>query len=133
MQLEHHLMNLVLRFRAGWDKLADLVVAPYYCVTPAKTWGKRLDKLNREIRPKLSGNQEMFWANWLANAKEISKDRGLRDIRNFELHNIALRAKETLGNPERAFALSELESLVFSEHFRLQESFLLVLAMIRGA
>lgn len=132
MQLEHHLINILLRLRAGWDKLADYVVAPYYGITPAAKWEARLRKLNSAIESSLNDKQRMFWANWLTNAREISKERGLKDVRDFELHKIALRAKETLGNPERTFALSDLERFVLSEHFRLQESFLLVLAMIRS-
>ena len=132
MQLEHHFMNLVLRLRAGWDKLADYIVAPYYGITPAKKWEARLNKLNSAIESSLNDEQRIFWANWLTNAREISKQRGLKDVRDFELHKIALRAKETLGNPERTFALSDLETFVLFEHFRLEESFLLVLAMIRS-
>ena len=131
MQLEHHLINILLRLRAGWDKLADYLVAPYYGVHPDKEWEKRLNKLDRVIQSKLNDKQRMFWVNCLTNARQISK--GLKDIRDFELHKIALRAKETLGNPERAHTLNELEKFVLFEHFRLQESFLLVLAMIRSA
>jgi len=133
MQLEHHLFNILLRLRAGWDKLADYVVAPYYGVNPTKKWKTTLNKLDREIQSILNDGQSMFWTNWLENAREISKDRGLKDVRDFELHKIALRAKETLGDPQRTFALSDLEGFILSEHYRLQESFLLVLAMIRSA
>ena len=132
MQLEHHFMNIVLRLRAGWDKLADYILAPYFGIKPPKEWEKRVSKLNRDIQPNLNEEQNMFWDNWLTNAREISKERGLKDIRDFELHKIALRAKETLGNPKRTFALSDLETFVLFEHFRLQESFLLVLAMLRN-
>ena len=130
MQLEHHLMNILLRLRAGWDKLADYVLAPYYGVTPAKNWESRVNKLDREIQPALKDMQRRFWTNWLTNAREVSKKMGLRDVRDLELHKIALRVKETLGHPQRAPALSELEHFVLFEHFRLQESFLLVLATI---
>lgn len=133
MQLEHHLINILLRLRAGWDKLADSVLAPYYSVTPAKKWVSRVNKLDREIRPILNDKQRLFWANWLTNAQEVSREMGLRDVRDLELHKIALRVKETLGHPQRAPALSELEKFVLFEHFRLQESFLLIIAMIRSA
>lgn len=133
MQLEHHLINILLRLRAGWDKLADYVLAPYYGVTPAKRWKSRVNKLDREIQSAINDRQRLFWTNWLANAQEVSKEMGLRDVRDLELHKIALRVKETLGHPQRAPALSELENFVLFEHFRLQESFLLVLAMIRSA
>lgn len=132
MQLEHHLINVVLRLRAGWDKLADYVLAPYYGVAPAKKWVSRVNKLDKEIQPILNDMQKRLWANWLINAKEVSKKMGLRDVRDLELHKIALRVKETLGHPQRAPALSELENFVLFEHFRLQESFLLVLAIIRS-
>lgn len=133
MHLEHHLVNLIIRLRAGWDKLADYMIGPYYAVTPAKEWNKRVNKLDRELLPKLNATQRMFWSNWLTNAKEVSKEMWLKDVRDLELHKIALRVKETLGHPQRAPALSELENFVLFEHFRLQESFLLVLAMIRSA
>lgn len=133
MQLEHHLINILLRLRAGWDKLADYVLAPYYSVTLAKNWEPRVNKLDREIQPTLNDRQMLFWTNWLTNAHEVSKEMGLRDVRDLELHKIALRVKETLGHPQRAPALSELENFILFEHFRLQESFLLILAMIRSA
>lgn len=91
MQLEHHLINIVLRLRAGWDKLADYVLAPYYGVTPAKKWESRVNKLDREIQPILNDRQRLFWTNWLTNAQEVSKEMGLRDVRDLELHKIALR------------------------------------------
>ena len=131
MQLEHHFINILLRLRAGWDKLADYLVAPYYSVTPAKTWEARINKLDREMQPRLNVKQGMFWANWLANAKAISK--GIKEARDFELHKISVRAKETLGNPGYTYSLNELENFVLFEHFRLQESFLLILATIRSA
>ena len=131
MQLEHHLINILIRLRAGWDKLADYILAPYYGVTPAKKWESRINKLDREIQTALNDRQRLFWTNWLTNAREVSKEMGLRDVRDLELHKIALRVKETLGHPQRAPALSELENFVLFEHFRLQESFLLVLAIIR--
>ena len=131
MQLEHHLINILLRLRAGWDKLADYIIAKYYGVARAKTWEARINKLDREIQPRLNVKQRMFWANWLANAKAISK--GLKEARDFELHKISVRAKETLGNPGYTYSLNDLENFVLFEHFRLQESFLLILAMIRSA
>ncbi|MBI4294673.1 MAG: hypothetical protein HY669_00725 [Chloroflexi bacterium] len=131
MQLEHHLINILLRLRAGWDKLADYVLAPYYGVVSAKKWVSRIDKLDKEIPPTLNDRQRLLWANWLTNAQEVSREKGLRYFRDLELHKIALRAKETLGDLQHAPALSELENFVLFEHFRLQESFLLVLAMIR--
>jgi hypothetical protein len=131
MQLEHHLINILLRLRAGWDKLADYLVAPYYGVTTARKWDARINKLDREIQPLLNGKQSMFWTNWLENAKAISK--GVKEARDLELHKIAMRARETLGNPGYTYSLNELENFVLFEHFRLQESFLLILAMIRSA
>lgn len=133
MQLEHHFMNILIRLRAGWDKLADYIVAPYYRVTPATKWDKRLDKLERTISSNLNERQKMFWANWMANARSISKKNGLKDMRDFELHKIAWRARETLGNARRSYKLDDLDNFVLFEHFRLQESVLLVLAMIRTA
>lgn len=133
MQLEHHLINVLLRLRAGWDKLADYVLAPYYNVPPAKKWKARVNKLDREIQSKLSERQRPFWTNWLSNARNVSNEMGLKDVRDLELHKIGLRVRETLGHPQRAPALSELENFILFEHFRLQESFLLVLAMIRSA
>lgn len=130
MQLEHHLINILMRLRAGWDKLADYIVAPYYGVTPARKWEARLNKLDREIRSSLNEEQSMFWANWLANARAISK--GIKEGRDLELHKIATRAEETLGSPGYTYTLNDLENIVLFEHFRLQESFLLVLAMIRS-
>lgn len=131
MQLEHHFINILLRLRAGWDKLADYLVAPYYSVTPAKKWEARLNKLDTKIQPRLNEKQGMFWTNWLTNARAISK--GVKEARDLELHKIAVRAKETLGNPGYTYSLNELENFVLFEHFRLQESFLLILAMIRSA
>lgn len=131
MQLEHHFINIIIRIRAGWDKLANYIIAKYYGVNEAKKWEAMLRKLDREIKPILNDNQRMFWENWLANAKAISK--GIKEARDFELHKIATRAKETLGNPRHTYPLNDLENIVLFEHFRLQESFLLILAMIRSA
>lgn len=131
MQLEHHLINILIRLRAGWDKLVDYMIAKYYGVARVKNWEARINKLDREIRPRLNDKQGMFWTNWLTNANAISK--GVREARDLELHKIAARAKETLGNPGYTYSLNELENFVLFEHFRLQESFLLVLAMIRSA
>jgi len=130
MQLEHHLINILLRLRAGWDKLADYVIAEYYGITHAKTWETRINKLDREIQPIINDKQIMFWKNWIENARAISN--GLRVARDFELHKIAVRVKETLGNPKYTYSMNDLENFVLFEHFRLQESFLLILAMIRS-
>jgi hypothetical protein len=100
-------------------------------VTTARKWDARINKLDREIQPLLNGKQSMFWTNWLENAKAISK--GVKEARDLELHKIAMRARETLGNPGYTYSLNELENFVLFEHFRLQESFLLILAMIRSA
>ena len=131
MQLEHHLINILIRIIAGWNKLANYIIAKYYGVNEAKKWEAMLRKLDREIQPILNDKQRMFWENWLTNAKAISK--GIKEARDFELHKIATRAKETLGNPGYTYSLNDLENIVLFEHFRLQESFLLILAMIRSA
>jgi len=131
MQLEHHLINILIRLRAGWDKLADYIIAKYYGVNEAKTWEAMLRKLDREVQPILNNKQRMFWVNWLANAEAICK--GIKEARDLELHKIATRAKETLGNPGYTYSLNDLENFVLFEHFRLQDSFLLILAMIRSA
>ena len=131
MQLEHHLINILIRIIAGWNKLANYIIAKYYGVNEAKKWEAMLRKLDREIQPILNDKQRMFWKNWLTNAKAISK--GIKEARDFELHKIATRAKETLGNPGYTYSLNDLENIVLFEHFRLQESFLLILAMIRSA
>ena len=131
MQLEHHLINILIRIIAGWNKLANYIIAKYYGVNEAKKWEAMLRKLDREIQPILNDKQRMFWKNWLENAKAISK--GIKEGRDFELHKIATRAKETLGNPGYTYSLNDLENIVLFEHFRLQESFLLILAMIRSA
>lgn len=133
MQLEHHFMNILIRLRAGWDKLADYVLAPYYGVKPAKKWGARLNKLDQTIRPELNARQKLFWEDWLRNATYISEPYQLKDMRDLELHKIAVRAKETLGHPSATYAMNDLGNFILFEHFRLQESFLLVLAMIRTA
>lgn len=130
MQLEHHFINILLRLRAGWDKLADYVVAKYFNITISDSWEKRISKLDRDLQPKLNNKQKMYWNNWLKNAKDISGR--LKEIRDFELHKISLRTRETLGNPNTSYSMNDLENFVLFEHFRLQESYLLILAMIRS-
>lgn len=133
MQLEHHLINIVLRLRAGWDKLLDYLLAPYYGVENlAKDWSKRLNKIDKTIPTILNTQQKQFYDNLLQNARAITASGGLRDVRTLELHKIASRSKETLGNTERAPSLRQMESFVIFEHYRLQDSFLLFLGMVRS-
>jgi hypothetical protein len=75
----------------------------------------------------------MLWTNWMQNAKTVAKKNGLKDMRDFELHKIAFRARETLGKSTTFYKLDDLDKFVLFEHLRLEESFLLVLAMIRTA
>jgi hypothetical protein len=133
MRLEHHFMNILIRLRAGWDKLADNVIAAYYGVPPANKWNSRLDKLERTIPTRLNERQSMFWANWIRNARSVARTDGLKDMRDYELHKIAQRARQTLGKATDSYNLDDLDKLVVFEHFRLEESLLLVLAMIRTA
>ena len=133
MQLEHHFMNILIRLRAGWDKLADYVIAPYYGIKPAKKWRARLNKLDHTIRPELNARQELFWEDWLRNATFIAERYRLKYMRDLELHKIAVRTKETLGHPSARYDMNDLDTFILFEHFRLQESYLLALAMIRTA
>lgn len=133
MKLEHHFMNILIRLRAGWDKLADNILAPYFGVSLPNKWNKRLDKLERTISSKLNHRQRMLWTNWMQNAETVAKKNGLKDMRDFELHKIAFRARETLGKSTTFYKLDDLDKFVLFEHLRLEESFLLVLAMIRTA
>ena len=133
MQLEHHLTNIVIRLRAGWDKLASNLLIPYYGISnPGKTWPKRLNNINRELSMILNAQQKEFWKNLLQNARQIAVPGGLRDVRDFELHRIASRSKETLGGRERDPSLEQMESFAVTEHYRLQDSFLLFLGIVRG-
>ena len=133
MQLEHHLTNIVIRLRAGWDKLAFDLLIPYYGISnPGKTWPKRLSNINRELSTILNAQQKEFWENLLQNAQQIAVPGGLRDVRDFELHNIAARSKETLGDRKRAPSLEQMESFAVTEHYCLQDSFLLFLGMVRS-
>jgi len=133
MQLEHHLINIVIRLRAGWDKLFDYLLAPYYGVRnlPQK-WPKRLDKMNTVSVTILNTQQTKFWENLLQNARQIAAQGGLKDVRDFELHKIASRSKETLGDRKRAPSLEQMESFAVTEHYRLQDGFLLFLGMVRS-
>lgn len=132
MRFEHHLLNAVFRIRAGWDKLVDYLVVPYYGSPniSKNSWPKRLDRLNRELSSQLNSCQKKLWDNILENAKMIAVRGGLRDARDFELHKIALRSRETLGDKQRAPTLNQLESFTVSEHYRLQDNFILFIAMI---
>lgn len=133
MQLEHHLTNIVIRLRAGWDKLADSLLIPYYGISnPGKTWPKRLSNINRELSTILNAQQKEFWENLLQNAQQIAAPGGLRDVRDFELHKIASRSKETLGGRGRDPSLEQMESFAVTEHYRLQDSFLLFLGIVRS-
>lgn len=133
MKLEHHFMNILIRLRAGWEKLVDNVLAQYFGVSLPDKWNKRLDKLERTISSKLNERQRMFWTNWMRNARSVAEKDGLKDMRDFELHKIAFRARETLGKATNSYKLDDLDKFVLFEHLRLEESFLLVLAMIRTA
>jgi hypothetical protein len=132
MQFEHHLLNSFLRLRAGWDKLADYVIVPYYGIPniSSKKWPKRVARLEEELSVLLNTSQKQFWENILENARAIALPRGLRDVRDFELHKIALRSRETLGHKQNAHSLKQLEQAAIMEHHRLQDSFLLFLSLI---
>jgi hypothetical protein len=132
MQFEHHMLNAVFRLRAGWDKLADYLIVPYYGVPNISkmSWPKRVNRLNQAISNQLNPEQKLFWENILENAGMIGRKGGLRDVRDFELHKIALRSRETLGNKQSAPSLKQLESFAVTEHHRLQDSFLLFLSLI---
>lgn len=131
MKLEHHFMNILIRLRAGWDKLTDNVLAQYFGVPLPDKWNSRLDKLERTIISKLNERQRMFWSNWIRNARSVGENNGLKHMRDLELHKIARRARETLGKASNSYTLADLDKFVLSEHILLEESFLLVLAMIR--
>lgn len=132
MQLEHHILNVILRLRAGWDKLIDYLIVPYYGLPnlSKKEWPKRLDRVKKALTDQLNSEQRAFWDNILENATQIAEKGGLRDVRDFELHKIARRSRETLGDEQSVHSLKQLESLAVSEHHRLQDSFLLFLAVI---
>jgi hypothetical protein len=132
MQFEHHMLNAVFRLRAGWDKLADYLIVPYYGVPNISkmSWPKRLNRLNKALSDQLNPKQKRFWENILENARMIAGQGGLRDARDFELHKIALRSRETLGDKQSAPSLKQLESFAVIEHHRLQDSFLLFLSLI---
>lgn len=132
MQFEHHMLNAVFRLRAGWDKLADYLIVPYYGIPNISkmSWPKKLNRLNEELSDRLNLKQKRFWENILENARIIAEPKGLRDARDFELHKIALRSRETLGDKQSAHSLKQLEAFVVHEHHRLQDSFLLFLSLI---
>ena len=133
MQFEHHIVNSIFRLRAGWDKLADYLIVPYYGIfniSSKLSWPKRLDRLDKELSSRLNINQKQFWENILENAKAISEPGGLRDVRDFELHKIARRSRETLGDKQTAHSLKQLESFAVIEHYRLQDTFILFLSLI---
>lgn len=133
MQLEHHLVNIVIRLRAGWDKLADYLLIPYYGIkNPGDKWLQRLGNIDRTLSIVLNAQQEQFWENLLQNAREIAAQGGLKDVRDYELHKIASRSKETLGGRERDPSLRQMESFAITEHYRLQDSFLLFLGIVRS-
>ena len=132
MQFEHHMLNAVFRLRAGWDKLVDNLIVSYYGMPniSKKSWPKRVDRLNKDLPDRLNPEQKRFWEDILKNARAIAQQRGLKEIRDFELHKIALRSRETLGDKRSARSLKELESFAVFEHHRLQDSFLLFLGLI---
>lgn len=132
MQFEHHILNSIFRLRAGWDKLADYLIVPYYGIPNISklSWPKRLDRLDKELSHRLNINQKQFWENILENAKATAEPRGLRDVRDFELHKIARRSRETLGDKQTAHSLKQLESFAVIEHYRLQDTFILFLSLI---
>ena len=131
MQFEHHMLNAVFRLRAGWDKLANNLIVPYYGIRNiSKSWPKKVDRLDKELSDRLTIKQKRFWGNILENARMIAKSGGLRQARDYELHNIAPRSRETLGHKRSAPSLKQLESFTVIEHHRLQDNFLLFLSLI---
>jgi hypothetical protein len=134
MQFEHHLLNTIFRIRAGWDKLIDYVIVPYYGLPnlSKNRWPTRLNRLEKELRNQLNLEQTHFLDNLMENAQAIAHQGGLRDTRDFELHKIAVRSRETLGNRHRAPSLQQLELFAVAEHYRLQDNFVLCLGIILG-
>lgn len=134
MQFEHHMLNAIFRLRAGWDKLADYLIVPYHGIPNISkmSWPKELNRLDKELSDRLNLEQKRFWENILENARAIARKGGLRDARDFELHKIALRSCETLGDKQSAPSLKQLESFAVIEHHRLQDSFFLLLCLIRS-
>ena len=133
MQLENHMLNAVFRLRAGWDKLADYLIVPYYGIPDISkkiSWPKRVDRLDKELSNRLNLKQKPLWGNILENARMIAKSGGLREARDYELHKIARRSRETLGEKRSAPSLKQLESFTVIEHHRLQDNFLLFLNLI---
>lgn len=132
MQFENHMLNAVFRLRAGWDKLADYLIVPYYGIPNISkiSWPKKLNRLDKELSDRLNLKQKRFWENILKNARMIAEPRGLRDSRDLELHKIARRSRETLGDKQSAHSLKQLESFAIIEHHRLQDSFFLFLGLI---
>lgn len=132
MQFENHMLNAVFRLRAGWDKLADYLIVPYYGIPNISkiSWPKKLNRLDKELSDRLNLKQKRFWENILKNARMIAEPRGLRDARDLELHKIARRSRETLGDKQSAHSLKQLESFAIIEHHRLQDSFFLFLGLI---
>jgi len=132
MQFEHHMLNAVFRLRAGWDKLVDYLIVPYYGIPNISkmSWPKRLNRLDEELSGELNPGQKQFWEDILKNARMIAEPGGLRDARDFELHKIALRSRETLGDKQIAPSLRQLESFAVIEHHRLQDTFLLLVSLI---
>lgn len=94
------------------------------------SWPKQVNRLDKELSDRLNPEQKRFWENILENARMIAERGGLRESRDFELHKIAQRSRQTLGDKRSAPSLKQLESFAVIEHHRLQDGFLLFLGQI---
>ncbi len=134
LRMELHLKNLVIRIRAGWDKILNNILAPWFDARHPKgwpnRWAGRINHLDQLIGA-TGAETPRYWADWKRNAEEYTS-LGLRDMREGELHYWSKRVRENFGNSAGEITLDALQRLVVQEHFRLMDVWLLTIAMLRS-
>lgn len=127
-----HLQNAVTRIRAGWDKLvSNLVIDCYEFRNRPDRFQKKIKAIERTLLPQLPYQQQKaFMENYRDNAAAVAES-ALLMLRDDDLHFISHQATETFGRPGRDPSVDDFWTVVLNEYQRLEQSFLLFIAMLK--
>ncbi|MBI2886761.1 MAG: hypothetical protein HYY02_06100 [Chloroflexi bacterium] len=126
-----HLQNAVTRIRAGWDKLmTNLVLGSFESRGLPDRFPKKIKAVQRMLQSGLSSYQRSLLDNYCLNASTVAVSPLLR-FRDDDLHFVSHQATETFGRPGHDPSIDDFWAVVLSEYQRLEQSFLLIIAMLK--
>lgn len=132
LDTQMHAQGAINRIRAGWDKLITNLATDSFGIPRGSKDGfpKRVQRVLRELPELLNGQEQVaFIKNLVENAQAV-EESWVRTGRDADLHFISRQTVEMFGDLERGLPADELVALAFSEHRRLEQSFLLLIGAL---